>query len=61
MDKMFKTQPVPQGQPGQMQIVAADFDFLEDDILVIPEGFPGMFAQFKQFGIKSKLVMYAQG
>jgi len=59
LDKMFELTPA---QNGGMQLSKLRYNFKEEDVIVIPEGFPQFFPEFKQkFNIKSKMIMFAQG
>jgi hypothetical protein len=53
LDKMFKLE---EGVPKEKI-----YNFMPDDIIVIPEGFMNFFQLFKQFEVKSKKVLFAQG
>ena len=51
-----------QNEQGQQQLGNLKFNFTENDVIVIPEGFPHIAVEFKQkYKIPSKIVMFAQG
>jgi len=58
LDKLFEIK----NENGNMQLASCKFDFNENDVIVVPEGFPQFFPILKQnMSIKSKFIMFAQG
>lgn len=59
IDKLFNT---TKQNDGGSQIVSSNYEFSENDIIVIPEGFPQFAPIFKQnLNLKAKIWMFAQG
>ena len=59
LDKMFELKQNEQGQP---QLGDLKFTFTENDLIVIPEGFPHLAAELKmKYQVPAKIAMFAQG
>jgi len=59
LDKMFELNHNDQGQP---QLGDLKFTFTENDLIVIPEGFPHLAAELKmKYQVPAKIAMFAQG